>query len=789
MNWKERLCLVLGVVLWSSYAVTSIVVPSQPFQPPQPTQPTPPQSLPQRRPMMPRQCPPLINFPTQCRLMSQCSVWWVELIKSPQSMCTNQAESPYWKACCPAIVGGRNRIGAMSEQSLDSEILTVPKGELDRVVNYGMSEIGRISNIESRLMEHKDFLMPGSTAFAYFVNMKPSDEAAPIGEHGLMITRATQKLKQVMRLSNEAAGIATQKLSIKDTALGGTCIPDPVCRPSKYRTIDGSCNNLKSPVMGRSNTQLGRYLAPKYDDGIWEARDIGMPNSRRVRTVLAADHDNFQKDTTLMLMQFGQFIDHDITHVPVFQFPNGSGISCCTPEGKHLSRDFLHPHCFTLDILPDDEFYRPFRVECVNFVRSMVAPRSDCTFGYAEQLNQVTHWHDGSAIYGSTQAQSDLLRERKGGRMKTFSYQNRQLLPLDWNNKDCIGFSDSRVNQLIGLTVMQTVWHREHNRVAGELSRINPKWDDEKVFQEARRIVGAEMQHITYNEYLPVLLGRRIMEAYGLLPRTSGFFNGYNDTINGNVFNEFSTAAYRYGHSMVNHWFELVDENGATYDRMHLKDWFNNPHPLLKADVLDGVMRGLTFTNPEVADDHFVSDLTNMLFKTPESKHGGDLVAFNIWRGRDHGLPGYNAYRELLGLRKAKSFSEMNDVLTPDVIDKMASLYKTPDEIDLFLAGMAEKVEPSSGILGPTFLHIVADQFARLKEADRYFYENGGQSGSFTSDQLDEIRKTSLAGIFCLNSDGIKNIQPLTFRPLSDINPRLPCSAIPSMSFAAWREP
>lgn len=71
---------------------------------------------------------------------------------------------------------------------------------------------------------------------------------------------------------------------------------------------------------------------------------------------------------------------------------------------------------------------------------------------------------------------------------------------------------DSRVNQLIGLTVMQTVWHREHNRVAGELSRINPKWDDEKVFQEARRIVGAEMQHITYNEYLPVLLGKILVE-------------------------------------------------------------------------------------------------------------------------------------------------------------------------------------------------------------------------------------------------------------------------------------
>ncbi|XP_057375088.1 peroxidase-like [Daphnia carinata] len=788
MNWKEKLCVVLGIVSWFCCAVTGIVVPAQTSPP-----------VPLRRPApASRQCPPLINFPTQCRIMAQCSVWWAELVKSPQSICTNQAESPYWKACCPAIVGGRNRIGAMSEQSLESEILTVPNTELVRVSKFGQSEIGRIAGIESRLLEHKAFLSPGSTAFAYFVNMKPSDEAAPLGENGLMVTKSTQKIREVLRLSNEAAGIATQTLSVKDTPLASTCIPDPTCRPSKYRTIDGSCNNVKSPLMGRSNTQLGRYLAPDYDDGVWESRDKGMPNSRTVRTVLAPDHDRMQKDVTLMLMQFGQFVDHDITHVPVFQLANGSGISCCTPDGKHQSWELRHPHCFTLDILPDDTFYRQFRVECVNFVRSMVAPRSDCTFGYAEQLNQVTHWHDASAIYGSTQFQSDLLRERKGGRMKTFAYQNRQLLPLDWNNKDCIGFDkglrcflsgDSRVNQLIGLTVMQTVWHREHNRVAGELARVNPRWNDERLFQEARRVVIAELQHITYNEYLPVLLGRPVMEAYGLLPRTSGFFTGYNDTVNGNVFNEFSTAAYRYGHSMVSHWFELVDENGATYDRLHLKDWFNNPHPLLKADVLDGVLRGLTLANPEASDEHFVTDLTNMLFKTPESKHGGDLVAFNVWRGRDHGLPGYNAYRELFGLRKAKTFSELNDLFTPETIDKMASLYKSPEEIDLYLAGMSEKVDSSSGILGHTFLHMVADQFARLKEADRYFYETGDQSGSFTIDQLNEIRKTSLAMIFCLNSDGIKNIQPLTFRPLSEINPRLPCSAIPTISFAPWREP
>lgn len=85
----------------------------------------------------------------------------------------------------------------MSEQTLESELDTVPKGELTRIVNSGMMEVGRVANIESRLMEHKAFLMPGSTAFAYFVNMKPSDEAAPLGEHGLMVTKSTQKLKEV----------------------------------------------------------------------------------------------------------------------------------------------------------------------------------------------------------------------------------------------------------------------------------------------------------------------------------------------------------------------------------------------------------------------------------------------------------------------------------------------------------------------------------------------------------------------------------------------------------------
>jgi peroxidase len=101
------------------------------------------------------------------------------------------------------------------------------------------------------------------------------------------------------------------------------------------------------------------------------------------------------------------------------------------------------------------------------------------------------------------------------------------------------------------MAVTQTIFLREHNRLAEELAKLNPHWDDERLYQEARRILIAQAQHITYNEWLPIIIGREKMQELGLLPLQNGFSSDYDKTLNPGILNAFVGAAFRFGHSMV----------------------------------------------------------------------------------------------------------------------------------------------------------------------------------------------------------------------------------------------
>ena len=193
---------------------------------------------------------------------------------------------------------------------------------------------------------------------------------------------------------------------------------------------------------------------------------------------------------------------------------------------------------------------------------------------------------------------------------------------------------DVRTNQIMTLTSLHIIFLRQHNRFASALAAINPQWSDEVLYQETRRIVGALMQHITYNEFLPSLLGRSTMEDYGLTPQTNGYSSSYDEKANPSITNEFATAAFRMGHSLIqgamkyavncpfNYFFilnncslcSLVEEDGKVRVEL-MRNWFNNPSLLRQAGKLDAVLRGMIDQWPQKVDEWVTEDVTNHLFQ------------------------------------------------------------------------------------------------------------------------------------------------------------------------------
>ena len=172
--------------------------------------------------------------------------------------------------------------------------------------------------------------------------------------------------------------------------------------------------------------------------------------------------------------------------------------------------------------------------------------------------------------------------------------------------------------------------------------------------------------------------------------------------------------------------------------------------------------------------------------------HGGlDLVAVNIQRGRDHGLPGYNKYREICTGKRASTWSDLRKSIEPKHIEQLRRVYKHVDDIDLYVGGFLEAAHEDS-ILGPVFKCIIGDQFARLKKGDRFFYDLGVDNNiGFTEQQLDQVRRTSMARIICDNTDDIDRIQPLAFKmPTSRANAMRACTedSIPKVNLGVFKE-
>ena len=326
--------------------------------------------------------------------------------------------------------------------------------------------------------------------------------------------------------------------------------------------------------------------------------------------------------------------------------------------------------------------------------------------------------------------------------------------PLD-DVTECFLAGDVRVNEQVGLMVFHTIFVREHNRIAAALESygVDP---GEKAFQLARLIVGAEIQKITYFDYLPALLGARFFRDQIQSYTAAG---GYDPRVDANVPNGFAAAAFRYGHSQIQPFWDRLDKDGNDIDAgpLALVDSFFNPSQFEEGEGTDPLLRGLLTQSVRQIDVFLNFFLTTQLFASEESRF--DLATLNIQRGRDHGIPPYMAWRKWA----TRTCGETSDFRNELTYIRLLQTYGSLDTVDLWVGGLSE--EPvRGGLVGATFACIYANAFSAFRNGDRFYFENNGPYSGFTAEQSEQILRTSLSRIICDNADYFTSIRRNAFR-------------------------
>lgn len=556
-----------------------------------------------------------------------------------------------------------------------------------------------------------------------------------------------------------------------------------------YRRYDGSCNNLYVPWWGKSNTPCERLVKASYDDGISKARSRSvtgseLPNPRDIAMFIHKAHKT-KAQTTQFFTFYGQFLFHDFVLTGRSSYKDGTEKHC------GCGSDYKDPDCLPIPI-PARDYYNKDQ-KCFPFTRSspVGSMYNDCKFKYREQENLVTAWVDLSNIYGSHDRLATKLRSYKFGLMKiSISPENGHSdFPLmsasecphkDWKIQSCFMTGEHRAEDNHYISSFGRIYLREHNRLARALYKINPYWSDEKTYQEARRINIAQLQHTTYYEFLPILLGSRSMKHWKLLP-SRGYFDGYDKNLSPQLRNAFIIAA-RYGHALVN-------RDHYTFDDQYnlISNVTTNKVLFTHAKDTDIVMRGSLLQHSYYFSPAINDYMNNHLFEGMSKKFERlSLGAINIQRGRDHGLPGYNKYRKWCGLKYARSFDELVEI-PYYTREKLKKIYMSVDDIDLFTGCMSE-YPVKDGVVGPTTSCILGAGFHDWKYADRFWYETNDKLTGFTKIQLNEIRKSSIASLICDNTHIYFTATEPLLRADRKYNKIVDCSKIKRIDLRAWKD-
>ena len=503
---------------------------------------------------------------------------------------------------------------------------------------------------------------------------------------------------------------------------------------------------------------------------IRDRSDPPNPSARLISTTIVRDRIENSSALSHLVMQWGQFVDHDLDLNVEFE-----------GRGHVIWRTAYALMCVPPCKLPADD--QTFGVgtarngSCLCRLSVPYPLALKLNLSPASRLNEITSYLDGSMVYGSTAARARFLRELEGGRLKVGpnvpsrkfqsfsshypSLPTRGKMDLERSKSHQIvlvpGFNqvilagDTRANEQVSLTVMHTLWVREHNRIAGILQGLNAHWDDERVYQETRKIVGALIQKITLYDYLPLILGDQVFEQLVGMD-----YPGYQPGTDASIPNAFATAAYRFGHSQIQPTFERLNPSFQSIPAgpLSLRDAFFNPQAYYDSQGTAPLVRGWITQPARQLDEFLNSILTNQLFER-DNEPGMDLATLNVQRGRDHGLPPYLIWKNFC----KNQFNISSDIRNELTYIRFLQTYGTLDTVDLFVGALAEEPLPGS-IVGATLACIFGITFSRLRAGDRFWYEN---PGVFTPAQRTEIQKGTIARIICDNGGGIPRVQTNAF--------------------------
>ncbi len=520
------------------------------------------------------------------------------------------------------------------------------------------------------------------------------------------------------------------KSNLHDT---NTAYPRVECplESASQRMMDGSCNNLAEPAMGMVGMRFGRNvpLTASFQD----EKNLLNPNPRKV-SLEVMTRKEFIPATSVNFLTAAwvQFLSHDLFF--------------------HGSNNYLKPIAVPL------EANDPFQQDFMYIPSTTIDPSWDPASGKAKTYrNQVTHWWDGSALYGSSVEAASRIRSFEAGKLKI---NQDGTLPYDMFGKAVTGMNE---NWWLGLELIHTLFTREHNAIAERLAEAYPSWTDEQLFHKARMINAAVMakvhvfgwstamidtpaMHAAMNVNWYGLLGKELKEANIKTPSAvlSGIIGNKTDLagVPYSITEEF-VSVYRM-HSLIRDSLPIKNsQSQSTVETVDIAATRNSDsQELVQRHGIGNLFFsfGTAYPGAVVLNNHprIFQDLELPLVQK------FDLAAVDVLRDRERGVPRYNEFRRLVHLNPIKKFEDFR--LDQETTAKLKALYQNDIElIDLQIGALAEPRQKGFAF-GETFFQIFVGMASRRLMADR-FYTEDFRPEIYTAEGIEWVKQSSLKNV------------------------------------------